>query len=164
MGISRSPVREAIGQLANEGFVSYLPRKGAFVCSPDRREMEEADEARLALEGFAAGKAAEIATDDDIAELIEINDRFHAIVKTCQQRGLKFADKRSLDKFLRVDLEFHERILRIVDNSKINEMVHKCKVLAWVFVHISMDHDLRLMANTYRQHSLVLWQFDGATR
>ncbi len=156
MGISRSPVREAIGQLANEGLVSYLPRKGAFVSSPDRREMEQAYEARLALEGFAAGRAAERATDGDIAELIGINDRFHAIVKTCQQRALKFADKRMLDKFLRVDLEFHERILRIVGNSKINEMVHKCKVLAWVFVHISMDHDLRLMANTYRQHSLVL--------
>jgi DNA-binding GntR family transcriptional regulator len=155
-GISRSPVREAIGQLASEGLVTYTPRKGAFVRAPGRREMEQAYEARLALEGFVAGRAAERATEEDIAELEEINQRFRATVVACRQRASKVADKRLLDKFLRVDLEFHEKILRIVGNEKINEMVHKCKVLAWVFVHISLDHDLRLMANTYRQHSLVL--------
>ena len=156
IGISRSPVREAIGQLASEGLVAYTPRKGAFVRAPGHNEMQQAYEARLALEGFVAARAAERATKEDVAELEEINRRFRATVIACRQRPSKVADKRLLEKFLRVDLEFHERILQIVGNEKINEMVHKCKVLAWVFVHVSVDHDLRLMANTYRQHSLVL--------
>ncbi len=156
IGISRSPVREAIGQLASEGLVAYTPRKGAFVRSPARHEMQQAYEARLALEGFVAARAAERATEKDIDQLEEINQRFRATVVACRQRPSRVADKRLLDKFLRIDLEFHENILQIVGNEKINEMVHKCKVVAWVFVHISMEHDLRLMANTYRQHSLVL--------
>lgn len=156
IGISRSPVREAIGQLANEGLVELTPRKGAFVRQPSRKEMEQAYEARLALEGFVAGRAAERSSEDDIADLQRINERLRACVDACRHRPSKIADKRLLDKFLRADLDFHEKILGVVGNHKIIEMVQECKVLAWVFVHISMDHNLHLMANTYRQHSSVL--------
>jgi DNA-binding GntR family transcriptional regulator len=156
IGISRSPVREAIGQLANEGLVELNPRKGAFVRRPSRIEMQQAYEARLALEGFVAGRAAERATDNDVADLKRINDRLRVHVDACRHRPTKIADKRLLERFLRTDLEFHEKILGIVGNQKIIEMVQECKVLAWVFVHISMEHDLHLMANTYRQHSAVL--------
>lgn len=156
IGISRSPVREAIGQLANEGLVELTPRKGAFVRSPSREEMRQGYEARLALEAFVAGLAAERATDADIAELQKINDRLRSTVEACRQRPSKVADKRLLDRFLKADLDFHEKILGIVGNQKIIEMVHTCKVIAWVFAHVSMEHDLRLMADTYRQHSSVL--------
>lgn len=156
IGISRSPVREAIGQLASEGLVEYTPRKGAFVRSPTRLEMEQAYEARLALEGFVAARAAERANEADIEELVEINGRLRATVVACRQRPSKIADKRLLDRFLKADLEFHEKVLSIVGNDKINEMVQKCKVLALVFVHLATEHNLHLMAHTYRQHSQVL--------
>ena len=156
IGISRSPVREAIAQLANEGLVELNPRKGAFVRKPSREEMQQGYEARLALEGFVAGLAAARASDADIAELAKINERLHATAEACRHLPSKIADKRLLERFMQADLDFHEKILGIVGNQKIIEMVQKCKVIAWVFGQISMDHDLHLMAHTYRQHSLVL--------
>jgi DNA-binding GntR family transcriptional regulator len=156
IGISRSPVREAIGQLASEGFLEYRPRKGAFVRSPDRREIERLYEARLALEGFVAAKAAERATDDDLAQLREITRRLRATVEACRRRPTRTADRRLLDRFLQADLEFHEKILSIVDNEEITAMVQKCQILARLFARVTMEHDLHLMAHTYRQHSLVL--------
>ena len=156
IGVSRSPVREAISQLANEGLVELNPRKGAFVCTPSREQMRQAYEARLALEGFVAGRAAEVATDRNVDDLEKINDRLLATAKACQQRPSKTADKKLIERFMRADLEFHEKILSIVGNQKINEMVQKCKLLTSVFGQISMEHDLGLIARTYRQHSLIL--------
>ena len=156
IGVSRSPVREAINQLANEGLVELNPRKGAFVCTPSREQMRQAYEARFALEGFVAGRAAELITDTQITELEKINERLLATAKACQQRPTKTADKKLLERFMRADLDFHEKILEIVGNQKINEMVQKCKLLTSVFGQISMEHDLGLIAQTYRQHSLIL--------
>jgi len=142
--------------LANEGLVELNPRKGAFVCAPSREQMRQAYEARFALEGFIAGRAAEIVTEEDIAELEKINDRLLATAKACQQRPSKIADKKLLDRFMRADLDFHEKLLAIVGNQKINEMVQKCKLLTSVFGQISMEHDLGVIARTYRQHSSIL--------
>lgn len=156
IGISRSPVREAITQLASEGLVEYRPRRGSFVRVPDRREMGQLYEARLALEGFAAGKAAERVTEAELARLQCLNKGLLATVRECRRRPSKVADKKLVDRFLKLDLDFHEHILHIAGNDKIMAMVRDCKILTRVFAHVPIEHDLRLMANTYRQHSSIL--------
>ena len=69
LGISRSPVREAISQLASEGMVDYRPRTGAYVKGPDRCELEELYEIREPLERYAARKAAAGISPEGIARL-----------------------------------------------------------------------------------------------
>jgi DNA-binding GntR family transcriptional regulator len=156
IGISRSPVREAISQLASEGLVEYRPRCGAFVKMPDRREMEELYEVRIALESFAAVKAAERATDAQIAELEQLNRDLLATVRECQERPGKIADPELTDRFLASDMHFHLHILRMAGNRKIMAMVEDCKILIRVFAHVPIEHDLRLVARSYREHSSVL--------
>lgn len=69
MGVSRTPVREALRKLELEGFVTITPRKGAYVTSISISDIQEIYEIRAALESLACGLAAERATEEEIAEM-----------------------------------------------------------------------------------------------
>lgn len=73
LGISRTPVREAIRQLEADGLVAHLPRQGATIRSLDHAEVVELYEMRAVLEGTAARLAARAASDIELAELIALN-------------------------------------------------------------------------------------------
>ena len=156
IGISRSPVREAISRLASEGIVEYQPRRGAFIRVPTRQEIEDLFEARLALEGFAAARAAEVVRDEDLAELEDFNKKLLATVQACRQRPSKIADRPLVDRFLKADFRFHQKIVDILGNNTIMAMINECRILSRLFAHMTMDHDLHLMAHTYRQHTALL--------
>ena len=69
LGVSRTPIREALTRLVQEGYVSFLPNRG-FTCKEIRKqEAEELYELREALEAFAVEKAIEGLTDEAINEL-----------------------------------------------------------------------------------------------
>ena len=69
LGVSRTPVREALTRLVQEGYVSFLPNRG-FTCKEIRmQEAEELYELREALEAFAVQKAIESLTDDALDQL-----------------------------------------------------------------------------------------------
>ena len=73
MGISRTPVREAIRQLETDGLVVHLPRQGATIRSLDHAEVVELYEMRAVLEGTAARLAARAASEVERAELAALN-------------------------------------------------------------------------------------------
>jgi DNA-binding GntR family transcriptional regulator len=73
LGISRTPVREAIRQLESDGLVTHIPRVGAVVRRLDYAEITELYEMRAVLEGTAARFAARAASDVELAELGAIN-------------------------------------------------------------------------------------------
>ena len=66
LGVSRTPVREAIRKLELEGLVVMLPRKGAYVANMSLKDLIDVLEIRASLEGLAASLAAERITDEDI--------------------------------------------------------------------------------------------------
>jgi DNA-binding GntR family transcriptional regulator len=156
LGISRSPVREAISQLASEGLVEYRPRCGAFIKAAQRREMEELYEVRMALEGFAAAKAAQLATEEQVADLERLQQELMTTVRECQQRPDQIADQALTDRFLAADLQFHLQILRIAGNSKVMRIVEDCKILIRVFSHVPVQHDLSLLSASTRQHAAIV--------
>lgn len=102
-GTSRSPVREAIVRLAEEGLVTIEPHRGAFVRELTVPEMDQIYEVRLILEPYAASKAARLATAEaiehladlqreaegrrsemDVAELFRLNGSFHrSLIAPC---------------------------------------------------------------------------------
>lgn len=84
LGVSRTPVREALTRLVQEGYVSFLPKRG-FTCKEIRlQEAEELYELREALEAFAVEKAIEILDDEAVEQLRakmnsygrDVNNRF----------------------------------------------------------------------------------------
>jgi DNA-binding GntR family transcriptional regulator len=150
IGVSRSPVREAIGQLATEGLVEYRPRRGCFVRVPTRQEMKELYEARMALESFAAGKAAERTSRADLLPLGELLRNMREVVRQCREMPGKVADTALTDRFLALDLEFHVQILKMAANERILAMVRESELLIKIFGHVPVVHDLRLLAWDYR--------------
>src|SRR6187549_1755113 len=69
LGISRTPVREAMAQLEREGFVRSVPRRGVYIVRKTKREVVEMITAWAALEGMAARLITETARDEGIAGL-----------------------------------------------------------------------------------------------
>ena len=73
LGVSRTPIREAIRQLEHDGLVTHLPRVGAAVRTLDYAEVMELYDMRAVLEGTAARMAARAATELELAELAGLN-------------------------------------------------------------------------------------------
>src|SRR5207247_444459 len=76
LGVSRTPIREAMTLLEQEGFVRTRPRRGIFVVRKTKREIVEMITVMAALESMAARLAAERAADADIAELRRLMGEF----------------------------------------------------------------------------------------
>jgi DNA-binding GntR family transcriptional regulator len=83
LGVSRGPIREAIGRLAAEGLVTVRPRRGAVVRSLSTEEFLEAYQVREALEVMAVRLAVPQLTDADVAELEAYIDE----MTSCAERG-----------------------------------------------------------------------------
>ncbi len=101
LGISRTPVREALHYLEKEGMLYALPKKGYKVRAVDRRELEEICEIRCALETIAAKWAIERITQDQI----------HALKENVVTAERKLADG-DLPAFVSLDGEFHELLAK----------------------------------------------------
>ena len=106
IGVSRTPVREAMAQLEREGFVRSIPRRGVYVVRKTKREVIEMITAWAALESMAARLITETATDRDIAGLRRMfatfeGDKPHA----------------RLDEYSEVNIAFHQEIIRLSGNQ-----------------------------------------------
>ena len=76
LGVSRTPVREALSRLEQEGFVKNIPRRGTFVVRKTRKEVLEVIYVWAALESMAARLATERASDEEIGKLREMYATF----------------------------------------------------------------------------------------
>ena len=81
MGVSRTPIREAIHKLEKEGLVVIEPRRGAYVSRVSMEDMLEILELRENLEGFAAYRAAMYMTEDEKQELRKVEHLYNEAVK-----------------------------------------------------------------------------------
>lgn len=106
LGVSRTPVREALVRLAHEGVVAFRPRRGAVLLPVNRKEYFDWLRVREELEGFAARTAALSASPSDIRRLRELFTGFAA------EGG---SSGRSADYAL-ANVRFHETLIGFADN------------------------------------------------
>ena len=103
LGVSRTPVREALGRLENEGFVKTIPRKGAFVARKTKNEVLEMITVWAALESMAARLITEIATGEEIATL-------RGMFSTFGENG---AVQARIDEYSETNIAFHQAMFRL---------------------------------------------------
>src|SRR5467141_1034700 len=121
LGISRTPVREAMAQLEREGFVRSVPRRGIYVVRKTRAEAVELITAWAALESMAARLITQNATDEEIAALRRMFAKF--------ENGELHA---RLDEYSEVNIEFHQTIIRMSGNSILIDLAEN------LFTHMRM--------------------------
>lgn len=113
LGVSRTPVREAIRKLEKESFVIMIPRKGAYVADLTKKDIMEVLEIRKELEGFAAALAAERMTIAEKEALGRVVERFN--------ESLVNMDKRSM---IESDNEFHSSIFEATKNQRLINIIY----------------------------------------
>ncbi len=115
LGISVTPVRDAVNLLAAEGLVEVHPRRGTIVAPVSARDVAELYEIRMLIEPAAAALASERATDEDVAEIRELAE----YLESAPPGRRTITD---LDRFmteLSVDQDFHARVVRAAGNARL---------------------------------------------
>lgn len=108
LGVSRTPIREALRKLELEGFIVMVPRKGAYVADISIKDIADVFEIRTALEGLAAALAAERITEE------ELENMERCLVE--KGEAIAMAD---IDKLVETDTKFHEAIYRASRNERL---------------------------------------------
>lgn len=112
MGVSRTPVREAIRQLELEGLVSSIPNKGVIVEGVTEQDVEDIYTIRKMIEGLAARWAAEKITDEQLKEMKDVIELMEF-----------YTEKGELDKLSELDTQFHDIIFRACNSRPLESVL-----------------------------------------
>ncbi len=112
MGVSRTPVREAIRKLELEGWVNMIARKGAQVTGLSVKDIMDVLEVRASMDALATALSAARIKDDELKELKNIYAQFS-----------NYMEKENLSGLIKKDVEFHEIIYRSSRNDKLIQIV-----------------------------------------
>jgi len=113
MGVSRTPIREAIRKLELEGLVIMVPRKGAQVAQITEKEVKDVLEVRATLEELAVKLACEKITKDQLDEMKMLLEEFHNL-----------GDSTEVEKMVKIDIKFHGIIFESTNNDKLIQIVN----------------------------------------
>jgi DNA-binding GntR family transcriptional regulator len=138
LGVSRTPIREAMTLLEQEGFVRTRPRRGIFVVRKTKREIVEMITVMAALESMAARLASERATADDIAQLHGLMDEF--------QNG---NDGARLDEYSDANIAFHQAIIKMSGCALLGEMTEN------LFIHMRAIRKITIHQDNRAARSIV---------
>ncbi|OUQ17403.1 GntR family transcriptional regulator [Lachnoclostridium sp. An14] len=116
LGVSRTPIREAIRKLELEGLVLMIPRKGAEVAKISARSLRDVLEVRRALEELAIELACQRMTEEDLGELQKAQDEFKKAI----------ADGDAM-RIAETDEHYHDVIYSGTQNAKLIQMLNNLR-------------------------------------
>lgn len=116
LGVSRTPIREAIRMLEQEGLAVTMPRKGAEVAKMTLKDMEDVLEVREALDDLAVRIASEKISAEQLKRLKKARDRFAESTRTNDVKQIAEAD-----------VAFHDVIYDTTDNQKLVTMLNNLR-------------------------------------
>jgi DNA-binding GntR family transcriptional regulator len=144
LGVSRTPVREAISRLEQEGLVENIARRGAFVVRKSKDEILDIVDVWAALESMAARLATSRASDEEIAQLRANFSTYDG------------DDARAhIDEYSDTNIEFHQTIIRLGHSELITQMANQ------LFFHMrairaSTIKDRDRVAQSVMDHSRII--------
>ena len=144
MGVSRTPIREAIRKLEKEGLVTIEPRRGAYASMISTEDMVEILEVRQDLEGLAAYFAADRMTDEQMEELREVSNSYNEAVKSGK-----------MEDMIKYDTRFHHIIVESCRNKILVQMIEQLQELVLRFRYIYYDN-FRRAENMPDEHEAIV--------
>ena len=113
LGVSRTPIREAIRKLELEGLVTMIPRRGAEVAQITEKSMNDVLEVRRALDAFCVELACDRITEEGLTALRDACGQFETAVKT-----------KDTKKIAHADVALHDIIVQATGNQRLIQLVH----------------------------------------
>lgn len=146
LGVSRTPLREALLQLDSEGFVEMTPRRGAVVRPLSKQDAAETYEVKGALEALAARLACERMDPDTLRKLKDINDRIASL------RRARGADQA---RILQLNTEFHQTLTDASGNEKLSQYVRvlRAQALRYNYIYLSV---MSRLEESVAEHTQIL--------
>ncbi len=144
MGVSRTPVREAIRKLEKEGLVTIEPRRGAYASDISVKDMVDTLEVREDLEALAAALAAERMSEEQIEELRRITQGYSEAIKNSDT-----------EKIIGFDEKFHKHIVACSGNKTLMQLSETVQELALRFRYLYYD-DFSRYANMPVEHKQII--------
>ncbi len=144
LGISRTPIREALQQLANEGLVNISSYRGAYVATFSESDLKEVYSVRVALESHAASLAAENITDEDL-------ERLEAQMR---EMGVAFRAK-DFVRLLEAHHKLHASIYAIAGQQRLNEIITQYLGLSNVYQRMALSLG-RGASDPIREHTDII--------
>ena len=144
MGVSRTPVREAIRKLEQEGLVHLTARKGAEVAPINAKDLREVLEIRKALEGLACQMACQNASEEDIRKLEEINAEIGDAIKD-----------NDIERIAKLDVRFHDQICIYSSNSQLIMILSRLKEHIYRY-RLEYIADIKNKNNILEEHGKII--------
>lgn len=144
LGVSRTPVREAIRKLELEGLLIMVPRKGAYVADVSLKDILNVLEVRASLEGLAASLAAERMTEEELQELEMKSYHFNKCVETNNTEGM-----------IEKDAEFHDVIYKSTRNDRLIGIVEGLRDHVQRF-RVTYFNEYNKSLNLTKEHQQIL--------
>jgi DNA-binding GntR family transcriptional regulator len=145
LGVSTTPVREAISQLTSEGLIYNIPRRGFYVSEFSPEYLEDIFDVREQLEILAVEKATEKASEEDIEELKKLIEKYKASF-----------NRKPWNKCYELDRQFHEKIAEISKNKTLINILRGIgdTIQAIRTLHCKTLRDLEI---TLKEHTDILF-------
>lgn len=152
LGVSTTPVREAMGQLASEGLVELVPRAGAIVRKLGSQEAIQLYGVREAIETYAAAKSAEKISDARLNHLEEMLKKMRLLLDKTFSNGSTLMTGEHLSEFLQSDLTFHMTIIESAGNPRLTKLAGDSHIHSRIFGVERFGHVQELMEEADRTH------------
>ena len=149
LGISRTPFRDAIHRLAQEGYIDIIPNKGFMLHQLSKEDVNETFQIRSALESYCTLQICKEANSRKARKL------FKELNKIMEKMEKIMISSHSIDDFCEYDFRFHTQIINYLENEQFSSIfatfIYRMKRLA----KLSLSHEGR-MENTYKEHMDIL--------
>lgn len=157
LGSSRTPIREAAGQLLAEGLLEMSPGGGIVVTQLTRQGIVDLYELREALEVFAVGRAAQMVMRlADRQRLESLIEETQVLVKELKASGKKELSPEQMRRFSVSDLGFHALLIRMAANVRILKVVNDTRLMIRIFGIQRNGHKREELEQIYKQHREIL--------
>lgn len=158
--ISRTPLKFALIQLAEDGIVELIPRRGAYVKTLTIADFREIYSVRLALEDLAIRTAVlrlsgDGAPEADPSTLLEAADSFTRACLAYEQEGDPHRRKEIRRTYIDLDHTFHDRLIELSGNRYLTGLFRRTHLLYTSYVHALADIDQDIRFSSREHHALA---------
>ncbi len=141
MGVSRTPLREALRLLSSEGLIELIPNRGGFVAEPSMKDIREMFQVMSILEGTCARECAKKIDDKGLTKLEKLFDKLE-----------KYFEQENHEKYMSVNHSYHTLVQELAGNKVLSEVINglRQKILLYRYRQIYLPNRLNTSMQEHR--------------